>query len=189
MSNMGDGFLGFQARMAAIVEALGEPRLQPYVAAEFRDRLVKEMERARGIRGYQGRGRGLPMFLEWTLATAAEFDQAGRAADDMLTVGRNIPVTAQARFMGTTLVLRDTAVWAEGGGYRLLVLHAYEGHPSYDRRSREMVTKWDVSLVREWQNCFPTDSGKPTSTHAKSKDAAVKAMKRMAKDFMGVELV
>lgn len=189
MSNMGDGFLGFQARLAAIVEALGEPRLQPYVAAEFRDRLTKEMERARGIHGYQGRGRGLPMFLEWTLATAAEFDQAGRTADDMLSVARNIPVTAQAPFLGTTLVLRDTAIWAEGGGYRLLVIHAYEGHPSYDRRSRDMVTKWDVSVVREWQNCFPTASGRPTSTHAKSKEAAVKAMKRMAKDFMGVDLV
>lgn len=183
MSNMGDGFLGFQARMAAIVEALGEPRLQPYVAAEFRDHLVKEMERARGINGYQGRGRGLPMFLEWTLATAAEFDQAGRTADDMLSVARNIPVTAQGRFLGTSLVLRDTAVWVEGGGYRLLVIHAY------NYRTRQNEVKWDVSLVREWQNRFPTANGRPTSTHAKSKDSAVKAMKRMAKDFMGVDLV
>ena len=189
MSNMGDGFLGFQARMAAIVEALGEPRLQPYVAAEFRDHLVKEMQRARGIHGYQGRGRGLPMFLEWTLATAAEFDQAARTADDVLSLGRNIPASAQARFLGTTLVLRDTAVWVEGGGYRLLAIHAYEGHPTYNYRTRQDEVKWDVSLVREWQNCFPTASGRPTSTHAKSKDAAVKAMKRMAKDFMGVELV
>lgn len=189
MSNMGEGFLGFQARMAAIVEALGEPRLQPYVAAEFRDHLVKEMERVRGIRGYQGRGRGLPMFLEWTLATPSEFDQAARTADDVLSVGRNIPAMASAPFLGTRLVLRDTAIWAEGGGYRLLVIHAWEGHPSYDRRSRDMVTKWDVALVREWQNCFPTAGGRPTSTHAKSKDAAVKAMRRMAKDFMGVELV
>jgi hypothetical protein len=190
--NAGTGFAGFQACIAAITDALGEPTLQPAVAKHAIACLEIEARAARGLRSW---GR-LDWGTWWTTATVAEFDQATRRTQTTLalarsTLGPNARPTAEGVWRGTVMRLRGCAVWAEGGGYKLHVASCSKGHPRYDRAKRRDVDQWQVSLDTDFLNAARggfRDESKAKSTHALSEAAGVKAMRRMMRDFYEVDL-
>jgi hypothetical protein len=187
-SNFGDGFLGFQARIDAISEALGEAALRPAVAKMFIRILEIEVRAARGLDSYGG----LPYGVWWTMATTAEFDAACERAERVMKASSLDPIAATASWRGTQLNLRDTSVYAEGGGYRLKAAHCFEGSARYNHRLRRDEVQWQVGIDDDFLDCttgrYGYSGGKPKTTHAKSRETAIKAMRRFVKDFLGVEL-
>jgi hypothetical protein len=188
MTNFGDGFLGFQAKIDMIAEALGEPSLRPAVAKMFSRILEIEMCAARGLESWGG----LPYGIWWTMATTAEFDAASRRAEDVMGIKLAVPVTATGIWKGTRLNLRDTSVYAEGRGFRLRVASSFEGSPRYSHRSRQDETQWQIGIDDDVLDCvtgrFGYSGSKPKTTHAKTRPAAIKATLRMVNDFLGVRL-
>lgn len=186
MSNHGDGFLRFQALIDSIVDALGEPSLRQAVAKHFSKILELEMRKSRGLPGWGG----LPSSAFWTMATTSEFNAAAERADISLsTAGPSSPIKAEAQWRGTKLYLRGSRIYAERLGYRLVAFYCFESS-SYSSRLGRQVPKWQACADKEFLDCagIGVGSGRPQMTHAGSAAAGVKAIRRMAKDFLGVEL-
>lgn len=189
MSNEGDGFLRFQARIDAITDAIGEPKLRPAIAKQFAAALEHEMRTARNLPMWGV----LPFGVWWTMATTAEFNFATRRAETVLSAPRSalsMPTTAESTWLGTRLRLRDTRVYAEGGGYRLTAAFCFEGSPRFNRRTGLNEPQWQISVSDDVVEAATGrySGNRPKSTHAKSRDAAVKALRRIVKDFYGVDL-
>lgn len=189
--NAGTGFLRFQTAIAAITEAIGEPTLQPAVAKHAIGCLEMEVRHARGLPGYGGLSWG----SWWTTCTTAEFDAGTDRLEATLTfrpTSLSRPAIAEGPWLGTVLRIRDSRLQAEGGGYRIFAGSYFEGHKRYDHRLRRDTTQWQISMDKEFLECAGGrrygGSVKET-THASTEANAQKALIRMAKDFLGVEMV
>jgi hypothetical protein len=190
--NAGTGFAGFQSCIAAITDAIGEPTLQPAVAKHAIACLELEARTARGLPSW---GR-LDWGTWWTTATTLEFDHAIQRTEAKLALARsslgpNARPTAEAAWRGTVMRLRGADVWVEGGGYKLHVASCLKGYARYDRVKRKDVDQWQVSLDNDFLSAARggySDESKAKSTHALSEAAGVKAMRRMMRDFYGVDL-
>jgi hypothetical protein len=190
--NAGTGFAGFQSCIAAITDAIGEPTLQPAVAKHAIACLEVEVRAARGLRSWSGLDWG----TWWTSVTTLEFDHAIQRTEATLALARsslgpNARPTAEAAWRGTVMRLRGADVWAEGGSYKLRVASCFKGIPRYDRTKRKDVEQWQVSLDDDFLRAARggyVDGRAAKTTHAQTEAAGVKAMRRMMRDFYGVDL-
>lgn len=182
-SNFGDGFLGFQARIDAIAEALGgDAEVREWVASEFAERLRRTMATMRGCREYT-----LPWRIFWTMATTAEFDAGGRQAERIMGIEQYEPIEAQATWRGAQLARRGATIWLEGGGYRLIVAMASRDDGESARKGKE---RWRAHITDEAASASGRSYGPGChkSANAGSRAAAIKAAERIVKAFLGVEL-
>lgn len=100
-----------------------------------------------------------------------------------------MPAVAEGPWRGTTLRIRDRSLWAEGGGYRLLAGHYFEGSERWDSKARKYLPQWQISMVREFLEAAGCGvSRSKQSTHAGTEATAHKALIRMVKDYLGVDM-
>jgi hypothetical protein len=149
-----------------------------------------EVRAARGLSSWGSLSWG----TWWTTCTTAEFDAGSQRLEATLTQSRStltVPPVAEGTWRGTVLRLRDRRLQAEGGGYRITAGSYFDGHSRYDRKLRRDVQQWQVSMDKEFLDCAGRRSyggGSKETTHTTSEANAAKALRRMAKDFLGVEM-
>lgn len=190
--NMPTGFLRFQAMIDEVTQDIGEPTLRTAIAEHFMECLKAEMIISRNLRY----GTDMPYRAFWTMATASEFEAGASRGEATLSRPKSKlapePVDGQSRWRGTWLRLRGGTVYAEGGRFRLTAARCFEGHTTYDYKLRQNVTKWQVSLDSEFyassRGHWIGHASKKMTSHAGSQAAGIKAMRRMVKDFYGIDL-
>lgn len=180
--NFPPGFLGWQARIDAISEALGGSAVvREWVATEFAEKLRATMAIARGVRDYD-----LPWRVAWTMATTAEFDQASAERERVMGIEQYEPIAAEVEWNGAMIRRREAGVWLEGGGYRLLIgLASVDRDDSHPRGGNWRTHMCDEAMSASGQRYGP---GKHSSVNSKSRAAAIRSLDKLVESFFGVQL-
>ncbi|QCO18892.1 hypothetical protein D3869_26865 (plasmid) [Azospirillum brasilense] len=177
MSNFPQGFEGMQARLDAMVEALGGSHFaRVAVANELAGALRRVVNDRLGFAGSHGL-----TFAEYVLASRAEFDTASSTVEQRVYREMTEPSDAvSASVHGGVIALRGTCLWFETSRAALLLAHAYV---DACHRRRAGKDRWSVSLTEEAKAYFFHAGGSEpaqSSTGAGSRDGAVKSLRRLA---------
>lgn len=184
------GFLVFKEKIDRIVEALGEPSLQPAVADHAIRCLEVEVRAARGLNSWGD----LHWHTWWTTCSTEEFLAGSRRTEATLAFRPNsltIPPVAEAPWRGTVMRIRGTDLQAERGGYKLRAGWVAEGRLHYDRQLRDYVPQWQVSTDKDFMRCALGNGygeGKD-AVHAKTEAAAIKSLRRIANERLRIKMV
>jgi hypothetical protein len=163
------GFFLFQARILEIADQL-TPEMIPIVSGVFSYHLREAMAKNRSISVHS-----LDLMSFWTLASAADFEDAVKLAEADLKSQEMIPV---GHYKTMKLGRTDDALFVMGERYSVCLAKksrnpdANMGHPSYAPRE----DSWVIELTREARQLH-TAYTKPMQAH--SEKTANKALLRI----------
>lgn len=176
-------FERFQSAIEEVTLDLAGPRIRPAVANQFVFFLGFEVSRgSRFMSEYGASGSN------WTKATAEHFATATDKAMRFFR-SKDEPVFATAEFDGAKLVLRGNEAAVVGDDFSLALAWIIPD------RSGSRGDKCQISLNKSGVCYLAGDDtsfapgNKPTTTHAKTLEAAHKSLRRMVEEFFKVRFI
>ncbi|MBU0801380.1 MAG: hypothetical protein KKA05_10335 [Alphaproteobacteria bacterium] len=134
----------------------------------------------------------LMMSWEWWSASDSQLQVAADAFMGNLRRPSVLdqPVKAQAEWNGAKLTLRGDCLYLEGGDL-YWVVGMISARPEYDSRMRGMVDKWSAWITDEAVKATGREygPGRHKSSSSGSREAAIKALRRIGEAFFNVNLV
>lgn len=183
--NYGYGFPGFQNRIDAITDALGDGRSVRLAVGEYFKRALTEYHRSR-------RPDGEWRYDCWTKSSERDFDHVGGLCVSQLAYVEKQPLLASAPYGNASLELRANRCTLQGDGFRLTV-GLISDTSGYDYKTRGEVQKWSPFLTDDGANIIYSSQyaahGDKKSVCTRSEAAGAKALRNLMERHFKVTFV